>query len=46
LYGHPGELEETMAEIEESKHNLACLKSQRDASLGASLPNLHLVNKN
>jgi E3 ubiquitin-protein ligase BRE1 len=41
-----GELEETMAELEESKYKLACLKSQRDASLGASFPNLHLGNKN
>lgn len=41
-----GELEETMAELEESKFKLARLKSQRDASLGASFPNLHLGNKN
>eukprot|EP01018_Ginkgo_biloba_P001761 Gb_15023 [translate_table: standard] len=40
-----GELEETLAELEESKCKLASLKSQRDAALGASFPGLHLGNK-
>lgn len=35
-----------MAELEEGKCKLANLKSQRDASLGARLPNLHLGNRN
>lgn len=41
-----GELDEIMADLEESKCKLASLKSQRDASLGASFPALHLGNKN
>ncbi|KAH9292409.1 hypothetical protein KI387_042399 [Taxus chinensis] len=37
-----GELDEAMADLEESKCKLASLKSHRDASLGASFPGLHL----
>eukprot|EP01018_Ginkgo_biloba_P005014 Gb_28646 [translate_table: standard] len=41
-----GELEETMAELEESRRKLVSLKTQRDAAPGASIPVLHVGNKN
>jgi len=41
-----GDLEETIAELEESRRKLVSLKTQRDATPGASIPVLNLGNKN
>jgi hypothetical protein len=40
-----GELEVTLAELEESNCNLASLKAQRDAAKGAFFPVLNVGNK-
>lgn len=40
-----GELEVTLAELEESNCNLVSLKAQRDAAKGAFFPVLNLGNK-
>ena len=46
FHGNQGDLEETTAELEESRRKLVSLKTQRDATPGASIPVLHLGNKN
>uniref|UniRef100_A0A2N9EF63 E3 ubiquitin protein ligase n=1 Tax=Fagus sylvatica TaxID=28930 RepID=A0A2N9EF63_FAGSY len=44
-FGELGELEVTLAELEESNCNLASLKAQRDAAKGAFFPVLNVGNK-
>lgn len=39
-----GELESTIAELEESNHKLATLKEERDAAKGVVLPVLNVGN--